>query len=303
MAMDAAHKVTITPPSASWNGTEKVRFTVTDPDGASDSKEVTFTVISVNDPPEFVRDLRDQSIDEKKQFQPIKLVDYVKDPDHKISDLKWTFKVSPISQGSSKKKGKDDEESSASSLKVKVDANNEATIVIPNKYWHGAANITFTATDPEGASASKTARFEVRSVNDAPVLAANAPTGETILEGGRFKTIDLSTLAEDPDHQASSLKWEVTGNRDLKVDIRKDNTVIVNVPDKQWSGKESLTFTVSDPEGAVARHKMVFEVTRVNDPPTFVKRIPDQKIKEKETFKPRSLRKASSLQRFAWMTL
>ena len=285
VTMDATHKVTVTPPNASWNGSEKIRFTVTDPDGASDSKEVTFTVESVNDAPEFVRDLRDQSIDEKKHFQPIKLADFVKDADHKISELKWTFKVSPISQGSSKKKGKGDEEPAGESLRVQVGADQVANVVIPNKYWHGAANITFTATDPEGASASKTARFEVRSVNDAPEIAANAPTGETILEGGRFKTIDLSTLAEDPDHPASSLKWEVSGNRDLKVDIRKDNTVIVSVPDKQWSGKESLTFSVTDPEGAYARHKMVFEVTRVNDPPAFVKRIPDQKIKEKETFK------------------
>ena len=286
VTMDATHKVTVTPPNASWNGSEKIRFTVTDPDGASDSKEVTFTVESVNDAPEFVRDLRDQSIDEKKHFQPIKLADFVKDADHKISELKWTFKVSPISQGSSKKKGKGDEEPAGESLRVQVGADQVANVVIPNKYWHGAANITFTATDPEGASASKTARFEVRSVNDAPVIAANAPTVETILEGGRFKTIDLSTLAEDPDHPASSLKWEVSGNRDLKVDIRKDNTVIVSVPDKQWSGKENLTFSVTDPEGAYARHKMLFEVTRVNDPPAFVKRIPDQKIKEKETFKP-----------------
>ena len=286
VTMDATHKVTVTPPNASWNGSEKIRFTVTDPDGASDSKEVTFTVLSVNDAPEFVRDIRDQSIDEKKQFQPIKLVDFVKDPDHKISDLKWTFKVSPIGQGSSKKKGKkDDEEPAGEKLSVNVDANQVANIVIPNKYWHGAANITFTATDPEGASASKTARFEVRSVNDAPIISKDAPMGETILEGGRFKTIDLSTLAEDPDHPASSLKWEVSGNRDLKVDIRKDNTVIISVPDKQWSGKENFTFSVTDPEGAYARHKMLFEVTRVNDPPTFVKRIPDQKIKEKETFK------------------
>jgi len=287
VAMDPTHKVTVTPPSPSWNGSEKIRFTVTDPDGASDSKEVTFTVESVNDAPEFVRDLRDQSIDEKKQFQPIKLADFVKDPDHKITDLKWTFKVSPINQGSSKKKGKkgDDDEPAGETLGVTVDPTGVATVNIPNKYWHGAANITFTATDPEGASASKTARFEVRSVNDAPVIAKDAPTGETILEGGRFKTIDLTALANDPDHSQSSLKWEVSGNRDLKVDIRKDNTVIVSVPDKQWSGKESLTFSVTDPEGAYARHKMVFEVTRVNDPPVFTKRIPDQKIKEKETFK------------------
>ncbi len=293
VAMDPTHKVTIVPPSPSWNGSEKIRFTVTDPDGASDSKEVVFTVLSVNDAPEFVRELRDQTIDEKKQFQTIKLNDFVKDADHKISELKWTFKVSPITQGASsfKRKGKknDDDEPAGETLKVTVDANQVATVNIPNKFWHGAANITFTATDPEGASASKTARFEVRSVNDAPVIASNAPAGETILEGGRFKTIDLSTLAEDPDHPASSLKWDVSGNRDLKVDIRKDNTVIVSTPDKQWSGKEALTFTVTDPEGAYARHKMLFEVTRVNDPPAFVKRIPDQVIKEKETFKPINL--------------
>ena len=291
VAMDPTHKVTVTPLSPSWNGSEKIRFTVTDPDGASDSKEVTFTVESVNDAPEFVRDLRDQSIDEKKQFQPIKLADFVKDPDHKITDLKWTFKVKPITADApAKKKGKkgkdDDDEPVGETLGVTVDPTGVATVNIPNKYWHGAANITFTATDPEGASASKTARFEVRSVNDAPVIAKDAPTGETILEGGRFKTIDLTALANDPDHPQSSLKWEVSGNRDLKVDIRKDNTVIVSVPDKQWSGKESLTFSVTDPEGAYARHKMVFEVTRVNDPPVFTKRIPDQKIKEKETFKP-----------------
>ena len=170
-------------------------------------------------------------------------------------------------------------------LKVNIDANQVATIEIPNKFWNGAANITFTATDPEGAKVSKTARFEVRSINDAPKISEKAPQGETIREGARFKTIDLANLAVDPDHPASSLKWSVSGNKQLKVDIRKDNTVIVSVPDPQWSGREMLTFTVTDPEGASANHRMTFEVTRVNDPPTLAKKIPDQKIKEKESFK------------------
>ena len=168
---------------------------------------------------------------------------------------------------------------------MKVDNNHVATIVIPNKYWNGAADITFTVTDPEGAKASKTAHYEVRSINDAPVISASAPKGETIRENGVFKTIDLSNLAHDPDHAASKLKWTVSGNKQLKVDMRKDNTVIVAVPDPQWNGKETVTFTVTDPEGASANHKMTFEVTRVNDPPTLAKKIPDQKIKEKELFK------------------
>ena len=291
--MDGSHKVTVTQPNQFWHGSETITFTVTDPEGASDSRKVTFTVESVNDAPEFVRELKDQSIDEKKQFQPVKLGDLVKDPDHKASEIKWSVDVKPAKLASAepapkkgKKPAKEEEKAPAGeTLKVKIDANQVATIEIPNKFWNGAANITFTATDPEGAKVSKTARYEVRSINDAPKISDKAPQGETIREGGRFKTIDLSNLANDPDHPASKLKWTVSGNKQLKVDIRKDNTVLVSVPDPQWSGREMLTFTVTDPEGASANHRMTFEVTRVNDPPTLAKKIPDQKIKEKESFK------------------
>ncbi|WP_407443440.1 tandem-95 repeat protein [Fibrobacter sp.] len=292
VSMDANHKVTVVPPNPNWHGKETIKFTVTDPEGAADSKSVEFEVESVNDAPEFVKEIKDQSIDEKKQFQPIKLGDLVKDPDHKASELKWSFDVKPVKVGAAAakpaKKGKKAAEESApagETLKVTLGKDNVANVVIPNKFWNGAANITFTVTDPEGAKVSKMARFEVRSINDSPKISDKAPQGETIRENGRFKTIDLASLATDPDHPASALKWTVSGNKQLKVDLRKDNTAIVSVPNDQWNGKETITFTVTDPEGASASHKMNFEVTRVNDPPVLVKKIPDQKIKEKESFK------------------
>ena len=292
VAMDASHNVSVIPPSPYWHGSEKVKFTVTDPEGASDSRTVTFTVESVNDAPQFVRELKDQSIDEKKQFQQIKLDELVKDPDHKNSELKWSFDVKAKSAAAAApakgKKGKaavEEKAPAGETLSVKVDNNHVATIAIPNKHWNGAADITFTVTDPEGAKASKTAHYEVRSINDPPVIAANAPKGETIRENGVFKTIDLSNLASDPDHKTAQLKWTVSGNKFLKVIMQKDNTVKVAVPDAQWNGKETVTFTVTDPEGASANHKMLFEVTRVNDAPVIAKKIPDQKIKEKELFK------------------
>ena len=289
IAMDASHNVSVMQPNPYWHGSEKIKFTVNDPEGATDSRTVTFTVESVNDAPQFVRELKDQSIDEKKQFQQIKLDDLVKDPDHKNSDLKWSFDVKAKSAAAPAAKGKkgaaEEAPAAKEGLSVKVDNNHVATIAIPNKFWNGAADITFTVTDPEGAKASKTAHYEVRSINDPPVIAANAPKGESIRENGVFKTIDLSNLASDPDHKAAQLKWSVSGNKFLKVNMLKDNTVKVAVPDPQWNGKETVTFTVTDPEGASANHKMLFEVTRVNDAPVLAKKIPDQKIKEKELFK------------------
>ena len=294
VSMDASHNVSVMQPNPNWHGSETIKFTVSDPEGATDSRSVTFTVESVNDAPQFVRELKDQSIDEKKLFQTIKLDELVKDPDHKNSELKWSFDVkakslaaaAPAAKGKKGAKAAEPEAAPAKDqLSVKVDNNHVATIVIPNKYWNGAADITFTVTDPEGAKASKTAHYEVRSINDPPVISASAPKGETIRENGVFRSIDLSNLATDPDHKASQLKWSVSGNKFLKVNVRKDNTVQVAVPNDQWNGKEVVTFTVTDPEGASANHKMAFEVTRVNDAPVLAKKIPDQKIKEKELFK------------------
>ena len=70
--IDANRKMTITPPSIYWNGSETLVVKVTDPENASDEKSVSFTIESVNDLPEFVKKIDDQEINEKNEFAPIK---------------------------------------------------------------------------------------------------------------------------------------------------------------------------------------------------------------------------------------
>jgi hypothetical protein len=50
-----------------------VKFTVTDPEGATDSRSVTFTAESVNDLPVFTKPIKDQTIQEKREFAIINL--------------------------------------------------------------------------------------------------------------------------------------------------------------------------------------------------------------------------------------
>jgi len=285
LAVNGERQLKVTIPNKYWNGTEKVTLTVTDPEGAKVTQDVEFTVESVNDKPEFVKQIQDQTIDEKKQFAQIRLRDMVKDFDHKPEDLKWSWKAEKYVEQAApaKKKGKkakkEEPESKTSELQVGIKEDGVASILIPNKNWNGAAKITFTVTDPEGATVSSSAIFTVKSVNDAPVISKEAPAGEKIREGEKFKSVLLSSLASDADHSASQLTWAISGNKALKAKINKDNTVTISTPDSEWNGRETLTFTVTDPEGAKATHRMNFEVTPVNDSPK-IQKIANQKIKE-----------------------
>ena len=273
VAVDAARNVRITPPSPQWHGAEALTFKVCDPDNACDERTATFTVESVNDVPMFVKQVMPQTIREKGQFQPIKLADMVKDLDNKLSEL--TFSVSSKPAAGSKKKD--------SELKVEIDDQKVAKIIIPNKFWNGAEEITFTVTDPEGAKASSSALFTVESVNDLPEIKQVAD--QTIQEKGEFTPFNVSELVSDPDDRFESLKIDFTGNKDLKVDMSKAGIVTVKTPNKMWNGSEKVTFTVTDPSGAKARTTAAFTVVSVNDPPVM-KEIASQTVKEKESFKP-----------------
>ena len=145
---------TIETPNQYWNGSEKVTFTVTDPAGASAKATASFTVVSVNDPP-VVQKIPDQTIGEGETFAAIDLDNYVIDPDHQKNEIHWGFEITPIGNG----QAEDD-------LTVEIDGNRVARVIIPNPQWYGSANITFTATDPDGDSDYKTATFVVMQTTE-----------------------------------------------------------------------------------------------------------------------------------------
>jgi hypothetical protein len=158
-------------------------------------------VESVNDLPVFAKPIKDQTIPEKREFAIINLADIVSDPDHKPEQLTWSFDV---------KGAKGAAKGYTPKLSVKVE-NRMAHIVIPDKNWNGAEEITFKVEDPEGGKATCTALFTVTSVNDAPTI--GKIDDQTIEEKQEFAPIDLASIIKDPDHPFEKLKIEVTGTK------------------------------------------------------------------------------------------
>jgi len=261
---------TLTVPSQYWNGEESITFAATDSKGAVGSETVTFTVESVNNPP-VVSAIPDQTIDEGKQFQKIKLDDFVNDPDHPKDQILWEFDIQPV--GKVQADG---------DLNVEIDPKRVATIIIPDENWFGAAKITFIATDGEYASDKKTATFTVNSVNDSPII--QKIPDQVIEEKNEFEQISLSDFVADVDNDVSTLKWTVSGNKDLKVDIDKYGSANIKIPNEYWNGSETLTFTATDPAGAAVSTKATFTVKSINDSPEFVKDVQDQTIDEKQEY-------------------
>ena len=80
---------------------------------------------------------------------------------------------------------------------------------MPNPNWFGKETITFTVSDPERASASTKATFEVVPVNDPPKF---KPIPQQVIEEKKtFPAIDLTKFVTDPDNTVDELKWSIDG--------------------------------------------------------------------------------------------
>ena len=122
-----------------WTGSETITCTATDPDGHSDSDDVTFTVQPNACP--IVSDIPNQTVVSGGSFAVINLDNYVHDPDNTDSQITWSW-------------------SGNVDLIVSINNNRVATISYPSG-WMGSETITFTATDPHNCSDSDSAIFAV----------------------------------------------------------------------------------------------------------------------------------------------
>ncbi len=205
----------------------------------SDPQTFTITVTAVNDAP-VISDIPDQTIPEGATFTTINLDNYVSDIDNPDSEITWTY-------------------SGNNELSVTFDSNRIATIGIPNPDWNGDETILFTAADPDSASDSDSATFTVTAVNDAPVV-GDIPN-QTILEGATFTAINLDDYVSDVDDTDDQISWTASENIELSVTIDSNRVATIGIPNSDWNGSETITFTATDPGSLSDSDQATFTVT------------------------------------------
>ena len=232
---------------------ENVLFTVTDPQGASDSDNVKVTVTEVNDAP-VITDIPDVTFPEGS-CESLDLDDYVSDPDHEDWELSWSYTGNSV-----------------------VDITMHPGHLV--EFCSDTAvveNVLFTVTDPQGASDSDNVKVTVTEVNDAPVI-TDIP--DVTMYEDECKTLDLDDYVSDPDNSDSELDWSVSGNVNVFVDINPITHVAEFCGAENWNGMENMVFTVEDPDGLTDSDTVLVTVLPVNDDPIILD-IPDVTFPEK----------------------
>ena len=131
-------------------------------------------------------------------------------------------------------------------------------------YWK------IVAFDNHGhSSTSSVWNFKTESEPNDPPIVENIPD-QTINEGDVFSDISLDTFVIDNQDDDTDISWSFNGNLDLEISIDTNRNVHINVPNADWFGVETVTFTATDKGGLSDSDGVVFTVNPVNDDPVAV---------------------------------
>ncbi|ELB2251284.1 tandem-95 repeat protein [Vibrio parahaemolyticus] len=249
-------------PAENFNGDAEITYTVTDGQ-LTDEAKVTVTVNPVNDAPTIKVDAVESITEDAVSTDTVVATLTVRDTD--TSEDQLTVSLENNSNGYFVLVGDEVKLTQAG-----VDAVNNDELNLKD------LTISASVSDGVNPTASDSDSLVVNRVNDAPTV-ENAIADQVLSEDFDAYTIDLNEVFKDSD---SSLEFSVSGNNSIQISIVSGVATIT--PTADWNGKETITFTATDPSGESVSQTVNFTVapvadivadkaTVVEDTPTIIK--------------------------------
>ena len=225
-------------------GTAEVTITATDSEGLSATQ--SFETMVPNRPPEPVGTIPDETVAVGDEVT-VDLSSYFEDPDG--DDLTYTARSSDTRVATVSVSG--------SAVTIRAIAK-------------GTAEVTITATDSEGLSATQS--FETMVPNRPPEAVGTIPD-ETV-EVGDEVTVDLSSYFEDPDGDDLSYTARSSSTSVASVSVSGSIMTITG----RATGRATITITARDPDRLTATQRARVIVEQSNRAPRPVGTIPAQTL-------------------------
>jgi len=219
---------------------------VTDGDGGVGVDTASVTIVS--DRP-VIGKIPNQTVAEGKDFAPVVLDDWVRDPFYKATDLTWTV---------------------LGNRQLKVGLKNRIlTVAVSDSEWFGAETLTLTVVNPKSAFDSTKVVFTVTAVNDAPRWIRPVPN--CVFDEDSSTTIPLDSLrsrVRDVDNPITDLVFSLTGNTSVRWSLNTGRTALVLTAVHNWHGQERVSVVVTDKGGLNASSPCLITVRSVPDMPS-----------------------------------
>lgn len=225
-------------PSADFNGTAAITYSVSDGAGGSASSTVTVTVAPVNDAPVANDDAGRVTEDSSTTLA-------VLDNDTDVDNDELSVTSASASEGT-----------------ITVNANNSVTYTPPADF-DGAATATYTISDGNGGTATASISFTVEGVNDAPIALDDTAVVD------EDASVTVAVLANDSDIDEDVLSVSAASSAQGSAVITADSQVTFS-PNADFNGEATVSYTVSDGNGATDTATITVTVNPVNDTPVTV---------------------------------
>ncbi len=232
-------------PAENFNGHAEITYTVTDGQ-LTDAAKVTVTVNPVNDAPTIKVDAVESITEDAVSTDTVIATLEVADTDTPEDQL--TVSLENNSNGYFVLVGNEVKLTQAG-----VDAVNNDELNLKD------LTISASVSDGVNPTANDSDSLVVNRVNDAPTV-ENAIADQVLSEDFDAYTIDLNEVFKDSD---SALNFSVSGNNSIQISIV--NGVATITPTADWNGKETITFTATDPSGESISQTVNFTVAPVAD--------------------------------------
>ncbi|HIF5649253.1 TPA: tandem-95 repeat protein [Vibrio parahaemolyticus] len=232
-------------PAENFNGDVEITYTVTDGQ-LTDEAKVTVTVNPVNDAPTIKVDAVESITEDAVSTDTVVATLTVRDTD--TSEDQLTVSLENNSNGYFVLVGDEVKLTQAG-----VDAVNNDELNLKD------LTISASVSDGVNPTASDSDSLVVNRVNDAPTV-ENAIADQVLSEDFDAYTIDLNEVFKDSD---SSLEFSVSGNNSIQISIVSGVATIT--PTADWNGKETITFTATDPSGESISQRVDCTVSPVAD--------------------------------------
>jgi large repetitive protein len=224
-------------PNPNFNGTDSFQFAATDSSGATTIGTVTVTVTSLNDAPVIVSSSATGNEDTAISGQLS-----ATDVDGDAITYYLPFGADPTN----------------GQLSFNPDG---SFTFVPNANWNGQVQVYYHARDAQGAETGGTLVINVAAVNDGPVALTTSASGaeDTVLAG--------NLTASDIDGDMLTFGLAPGGAPQHGELTILPNGSYTYVPNADYNGADSFTYTVSDGNGGIATKTVAVEVAPVNDTP------------------------------------